>query len=344
MDILRLKDTSLKSYVKEVINLSAMLESIEVKTTKTGSPFASIKIKDQDVSEEIKWWDFNDAYLEILKPGIVYMFRVKVQAYDRGKNGISLVIDPGYELDKDGNYHERTVVELEDDPNEYANIEELRSWALHTIERYLAILRDYVLYPIVLDALNKNFDAFKDQSAANYFHHTGLGGLAVHSACVCDLAYRIGSMYNELYGDDFVNLQLLIAGSLLHDVGKTEEMKFDTSTCKNFYTTLSALENHSIIGIKIVAQSAIKCGINSVAVDELIHLIASHHGNTEYGALIQPNCIEAKILSMADDMDATANRFYRNYKQIPAGDMAVDPANKKLLYYKTIMDGRKPKL
>lgn len=339
MDIKRLSEVNLKANINNTIVISGMLAKLDTKIAKNNSTYAILILRDKSKDVEIKWFDFNNSYMQYLIKGKIYAFYVKVQPYDKGKDSISLIVD-----DKAaGNYAPFSDLEMESD--EYLDKEVHTNWAFQKMNNYIDYLNGYPLYSIVKSILDEKFDAFCSHNAANTFHHTGIGGLMVHSASVCELSVMLADYFNSLYGSTFVNKKLLMCGALLHDIGKLEELDFDKSTGQSEYSTLSMLENHIVSGIKIISMKAAEIGLTGREIDELIHLIAAHHGKPEWGSPMTANTIEAKILSLADDMDAAAYRFNRAYEKLDFGEGFTEwTAGQKLSYYRASILGREPKL
>lgn len=140
------------------------------------------------------------------------------------------------------------------------------------------------------------FKSFIVAPGAKTIHHAYLHGLLEHSVDVAKKALAIA--------DDATNKDLLITGALLHDIGKIHE--FDWSGCIINRTAPGKLVGHIALGLIIID------GLNREARDTekhllLCHLVASHHGNREWGALVEPQTKEAVILHTADMLDFQFN-------------------------------------
>ena len=231
-----------------------------------------------------------------------------------------------------------------EDSSRYFNYEANVDWALNEVNVLLSKISTFELYPLVMGLLNDNYDRFIKGTAANLMHHTGIGGLLVHSASVASLALKMAEYMNELYGKDFVNTSMVICGALLHDIGKIKELEFNTETGVSDYTNLSALQSHILIGIAMVENKACELGLqNKDSLNELVHIIASHHGKLEWGSAITPNTIEAKLVSSADDIDAYCNRFHRVFKDLKPGESFTEfKRGEKLTYFRSNMSSIMP--
>ncbi|MBU0959896.1 MAG: HD domain-containing protein [Proteobacteria bacterium] len=141
---------------------------------------------------------------------------------------------------------------------------------------------------------------FQESPAAKGIHHAYLGGLLEHSLSVAVLAETIAAHYPG------VDRSLLITGALLHDVGKVEELQMDLALIE--YTSRGRLKGHLVMGSEMVAAEA--AGIKDFPgelLEQLQHLILSHHGRQEFGSPTVPMTIEAFLLSFLDDLDAKMN-------------------------------------
>ena len=102
---------------------------------------------------------------------------------------------------------------------------------------------------------------------------------------------------------------LLIAGALLHDIGKLVELSYDLTTD---YTAEGNLVGHIAIGARMVHEAAKAIpGLRPETLMEIEHLILSHHGALELGSPVKPMTLEAFILAAADDLDARLHQVRR---------------------------------
>jgi len=141
---------------------------------------------------------------------------------------------------------------------------------------------------------------FQDAPAAKGIHHAYLGGLLEHSLSVAQLADKISGHYPG------VDRSLLIAGALLHDIGKVEELQVELAVID--YTPRGRLKGHLVMGSEMVAVEAARIKDFPVEIlEQLQHLILSHHGTHEFASPAIPMTIEAFLLSFLDDLDAKMN-------------------------------------
>lgn len=137
---------------------------------------------------------------------------------------------------------------------------------------------------------------FKTAPAAKKMHHAYIGGLLEHTLSMASLADKVAAHYSG------VNRDLLIAGAILHDIGKTKELEYQN---KIDYSDQGRLLSHIIIGIEMVEEKLAR--IEDFPRDQklvLKHMIISHHGSREFGSPEPPKTIEAVLLNYIDEMDS----------------------------------------
>ncbi|MGW8161195.1 MAG: 3'-5' exoribonuclease YhaM family protein, partial [Desulfobulbales bacterium] len=156
------------------------------------------------------------------------------------------------------------------------------------------------------------FKQFCLAPAAKMMHHAYLGGLLEHTLSVTGLALQITRHYPLL------DRNLLVTGCLLHDIGKVREFSF--STVPFDYTDSGRLIGHLVLGCEMVRNKAESIpDLPPERLDQLLHLILSHHGRHEFGSPSLPMTIEAILLHHLDDMDAKVNYIDRLSEQVDPG-------------------------
>jgi 3'-5' exoribonuclease len=127
-------------------------------------------------------------------------------------------------------------------------------------------------------------------------HHVSIGGLLEHSVAVAEMGRHAVAFTG---GDP----DIVTAGSLIHDIGKIEEITFKAGGFG--YSDQGRLLGHITLGIMILDRlvSAID-GFPASLADVLKHIILSHHGAAEWGSPKKPMCIEALVVHYIDNLDA----------------------------------------
>jgi 3'-5' exoribonuclease len=135
-------------------------------------------------------------------------------------------------------------------------------------------------------------------------HHAQLGGLLLH---VCEVATLGANMARVMRA----NADLVIAGALLHDIGKVEA--YTVGATGFGYDPRNHLIGHVVLGAFMFterAQTARAAGtlpLSDAQLTELQHLILSHHGTLEFGSPVPPMTLEAELLHWADETSAKGN-------------------------------------
>ncbi len=181
-----------------------------------------------------------------------------------------------------------------------------------------------------LAALSQGFLAsfegrFRRAAAARGYHHARRGGLVEHTAGVMRVAAALCSAYPQL------NRDLLLAGALFHDCGKMWENSYPDKGLTMPYSDAGELLGHITLGIEVINRlwgsiltperqeewAALTPGNDQVRL-HLLHLIAAHHGELEYGSPVVPKTPEALALNHADNIDAKMEMFRSAYETSPA--------------------------
>lgn len=140
---------------------------------------------------------------------------------------------------------------------------------------------------------------FKKAPAAKKMHHACIGGLLEHTLSLALLADRVAGHYSGIDRD------LLIAGAILHDIGKIHEFTYDT---RIDYSDEGRLVNHIVIGIRMIEQKMENLPSMTANTALLLkHLIISHHGTREFGSPEPPKTLEAVLLNYLDEIDSKIN-------------------------------------
>ena len=138
--------------------------------------------------------------------------------------------------------------------------------------------------------------AFKIGSAAKSMHHGYMGGLLEHTLGVVEICNFVAGRYK------YVNKDILLAGAILHDIGKIYEL---TPMPHNEYSDDGQMLGHIVMGVEMVGAEVAKIKDFPHQLASLIkHLIISHHGEFEFGSPKLPSTAEAMLLHFADNMDA----------------------------------------
>lgn len=261
----------------------------EVGISKSGKAYLNLKLMDSTGEIEARVWDDAEEIAKGFNKNDVVTVKAFAVAY---QGGVQLNVSAVKAL-AEGSYSLRDF--LPSSERDQASLEsELTSTLASVKDRHLkalleAIFTDKEIRPKFLIA-----------PAAKSMHHPYLGGLAEHVFSICGLVDKVSSHYGPS-----VNRDLLIAGAMLHDIGKIYELTYERSFD---YTDEGRLIGHITMGVELIDKkvSALEGFPRELCV-LLKHIILSHHGQLEFGSPKRPKTIEAIILSYLDDLDAKVN-------------------------------------
>lgn len=266
-----------------------ILEEMKRRMTANGKPFVSGKLSDASGSIEFVMWDdcpltFEDVGKIVYVDATVSPYKGALQAKvlnmrtaDEGEIPEECMKDliPAAPIDIGKTFTEIGDTLVSIFPNEYA--------------------------VVALGLLIKYKDLSKCCPAAKTVHHAFVGGWVMHTCNMLRMAKQICDQYGEHY---HIDRALLLAGVVLHDIGKMQEFSLNEYGLVKQYSDAGKLLGHPVLGVLMVEEMAGVLEIPKERMRPLQHLILSHHGRAEYGAAVEPMCIEAQILSYLDGLDS----------------------------------------
>jgi 3'-5' exoribonuclease len=152
------------------------------------------------------------------------------------------------------------------------------------------------LQDLVLTILDRHREDFLVCPAARRYHHPYLGGLLEHTWFVSRHALASLTIYPDL------NRDLVLAGAILHDLGKIKEL---ANPMAPEATVAGRLLGHVVLGWDLVRTAAQELEFSDpTLLLQLEHIILSHHGEMEFGSPILPKTREALLVYCLDNLDA----------------------------------------
>ena len=288
-------------YIKEIKDGDRVIEHYlvrrkEARESRTGKTFLSLKLMDKTGIIDAKIWEMTQSIGDFDEGSIVKVDGTVTTYQNELQMKITKLRRPN-----EGEYVPADYI-----PTTTKNIDEM-------YKKVVAIIKG-VKNPFVLALLEnmlvKNAELvakFKTHQAAMYVHHGFVGGLLEHTLSVSEICLVLGVRYK------YVNMDLLTAGALLHDIGKVRELQ---ALPQSEYTDDGQMLGHIIIGIEMIAKEADKIPDFPHELKSLIkHLIISHHGEYEFGSPKLPATPEAMILHFADNIDAKLTTFEEIYEK-----------------------------
>lgn len=148
---------------------------------------------------------------------------------------------------------------------------------------------------LVTTILRENAEALLTFPAAKMVHHAYEGGLVEHVVSVTRKVIALAA------GDSRINRDVAVAGAILHDIGKVQELK----AVGRSRTVDGRLLGHVMLGFDILNQTARDKGhMDEPWFLELQHIVLSHHGQEEFGAPVRPATREAFVVHFVDMLDS----------------------------------------
>ena len=317
-----------KTYARE-----ALLLSINEKTAKNRKPFVELELSDGNSIITARKFDttLNDLKCDGVETENVVTVSIKASTYNGDR---SYTVDDIYPSDF-------AAITL-DDYIIKADIDFKKTWnqlicnirCSHTPSE-----RDKTYEPLsnlTLRLLNSEKDKFMHSAAGKSIHHNVIGGLLQHTAAMVQQAMYVAINYPTL------DRELLVCGAALHDIGKLQELK--TSRIGNVeYSADGRLLGHALIGVMWVEETAMNwpgeyllCDCDRVTLLE--HMIASHHGSLEFGAITEPAIPEAAVLHALDMIDSRVYIFDKAYKDMDPGEISRNLFALNNSVYKPLME------
>jgi 3'-5' exoribonuclease len=269
----------------QVVTSSFLVQSKEIRQKKTGEPYLSLILSDRTGELEAKMWDNVAEVMDTFERNDFVKAKGLVQIYH---NRTQFTIHKMRRLDE-------SEVDFADYfPASRRDAEEM--WT--ELRGIVASLGDPHLKGLLTALLDDEDIArrYKIAPAAKQIHHAFLSGLMEHVLSVCGMARLAAQHYSN------IDLDLLLAGVILHDIGKIYELSYD----RGFgYTPEGQLLGHMMIALRMVAEKIGQVPEFPKPLRALVeHMIISHHGHLEFGSPKAPLFPEALLLHYLDDLDS----------------------------------------
>ena len=253
--------------------------------TRTGTPYLRVRLSDRTGEIEGRIWDGVEEFADLFEREDFIQIKAQATSY---QDQVQLNIKSLKKSGMDEVCLEDFLPASERDPDEMLG--ELIGIAQgmedkHLKELVMAFLQDEEFMTL-----------FKRAPGAKRLHHACLGGLLEHTLSVVRLIEEIKGHYEG------INHDLLLAGGILHDIGKVHELSYAIAFD---YTDEGRLVGHIVMGTQMVEERITQIEDFPKELAMLLkHLLLSHHGQYEYGSPKRPKTLEANILYYLDDLDA----------------------------------------
>jgi 3'-5' exoribonuclease len=271
------------------VNTVFLLSSKETRTTKAGKPYFRLRLSDRSGTLDCMVWDADAVDPSVKVGGLVQVNGRASEYQGRPQLEATRVVaaPPG------------TADPHDFLPSTYRDVDELKGFLRFRIASVHD--SDYAAMLALIFEDAGFFEVFATAPAAKVYHHAYLGGLLEHTVAVTEMCDFVGQQYGRIDRD------LLLTAAILHDVGKTRELSFDTTID---FTDAGRFLGHVIQGVTFITEKAAKLpSFPEHKLQQLLHCVVSHHGELEWGSPKRPKTIEALILHHVDNLDAKVKGF-----------------------------------
>jgi 3'-5' exoribonuclease len=269
----------------EIATAVLLVQSKEIRQKRTGEPYLSLQLSDRSGEIDAKMWDNVAEVMDTFDRDDFLKIKGLMQLYN-GRSQLTIHKLRRVE-ENEIDFRDFFPASLRDPDVMWA---ELRSTVAALGNKHLRDLLDAFLDDPAIGPL------YKVAPAAKSIHHAFRSGLLEHVLSLCGLAKVTAAHYPT------VNLDLLLTGVVLHDIGKVQELAFERSVS---YTTEGQLIGHISIALRMMADKLRAFPDFPVELRNLVeHMILSHHGKLEFGSPKVPVFSEALLLHYLDDLDS----------------------------------------
>ena len=288
----------------DMVDHYLMIRKIEERSTKAGKAFLSLELGDKSSGINANVWNDTSGFEQLsrkVKTGDIVKVSGTIDEFQGSPqikiNSAELVGDTAGITASD--FLSKSLHDPEAMENEFlTRIEQISNSNLKTLLKNIFS--------------GEELEKFKIAPAGKSWHHAYLSGLIEHTLELIKICDLMCEFHKEL------NRDLLIAGAMLHDFGKTIELKYDSAF---EYSDKGKLIGHIVICASIIEEETKKIpGFPEEIKNLLIHLILSHQGKLEYASPVVPKIPEAIALYQADELSAKVNAYLNTLKTEISGE------------------------
>jgi 3'-5' exoribonuclease len=269
--------------------------------TRAGKPYYRLRVADAQDGIDLNAWNDTAAYASVenklVNEADFIELRGVFSKNDRGLNVQDIAL--------------RQLTDEEKTTLLNGSIErsaDLDKWESELIEAMEA-MQDLLIRTLSEKIFSKTRVRFRRAAAAFKVHHARRGGLLEHTASMVRLAKALVGCFPD------ANLDLIVFGTLFHDLGKIFACDVDDGFAAQTSIT-GELIGHIALGALMVsttlleitqADKALLAGRSfEEARAHILHVILAHHGTNEHGSPVEPQTLEALIVHSIDSLDAHA--------------------------------------
>lgn len=275
--------------VGETISVSLLVKEASARATKAGKPFLSLTLGDGFTEISGNYWTW--AGKVVPDKGAVLRISAAVAEWQGAKQLNIKVM---------ANDLETPVAVFM--PKSDFDLIKVYEEAMNLVDS----IDDDFYNSVCREVLEEYRSQFMLIPGAKFVHHAYVGGTLIHSVSVAKIARVMAATIDE------ASVDLCTSGALLHDLGKL--VSYSVNGAIIDITDIGMLEGHIMAGVDmldLVVQRSFRpiSEQNQAKYALLRHVILSHHGEQQYGAIVNPRSIEAYIVSSADRLDANCEQI-----------------------------------
>ncbi len=274
----------------EPVNHFLLLKKCEIRNTKTNKQYLYLELGDKTASLNANLWDNFEEFYKQVNTGDVVKVAGSIDEFQG---------TPQIRINSIRKSNRKDDVLPQDFlPVSKRNPEIMKREILDRMEK----ISDPYLRTLMKQIFSgENLEKFLKAPAGKSWHHSYIHGLNEHTLEIIKICDLMCDIHPE------INRDLLISGAMLHDLGKVEELSYETSFD---YTDKGKLLGHIVISAMLINEEAKKISNFPEEIKNcLLHLILSHQGKLEYASPVVPKTLEAITLYQADELSAKVNAY-----------------------------------
>ncbi len=273
---------------KDTVETIFMVKYMAMMEARDGRNYLNVVLCDSTGDLESRKWHGAQAIMDTIERGNIVLVKGKLNLYQGRRQLI---------IDKISRYNEEVDESLfvaKSDKPAGKMYEQL----LSIVEGIENIFLKELLKNILLDPeISRRLQVWQ---AGKTVHHAYQSGLLEHILGCAELGVALSNVYK-------VNKSYVVAGIILHDIGKIYEL---TDGALVEYTEEGKLLGHLMKGTELIDQYTQKIKDFPYQMKlHLKHIVLSHHGEHEYGSPKLPQTSEALLVHHIDLMDSKMHSF-----------------------------------
>jgi 3'-5' exoribonuclease len=260
------------------------VRSVDVRQRRGGGPYLATTLGDRTGEVTALVWQNVDRLRPTLEPGSVVSIKGQVQRYNQQ---LQVVIRQAEPLPAESVEDEIFVRSSAVDPAVL--------WT--QLNGFIEEMSDQNLRQLVFRIFSdpEIEKPFRSAPAARSMHHGFRSGLLEHTVSVTTVARELAQHYE-------LNRDLVVAGCLLHDLGKIWELEIGASI---EYTDDGRLIGHIPMETLFVDKKIGELeNFPAETRRQLLHVLLAHHGEYDFGSPRRPKTPEALLVHMTDNLDS----------------------------------------